>query len=368
LPGIAVLHEFMLHHLARGVTLDADDSAGYVEEMRYCAGESGRGAAQRLLDTHRPIDLWAFPLFERIVDQSLATMVHSEFARRRIRASRAGARVDVVPFPVSGARRLEEIERARARRELGLDADAFVLASFGLVTPQKRLDPALTAFARFRRDHPEAHFLVCGEVSVHYDLEARIAALGGEGVLVTGRLDPTAYRSAMAACDVAVNLRHPTGGETSAALLDLLAVGIPAIVSDQGSFAELPDGVVGKVPIDEYETDHLLALFGRLAADADLRRRIGAAALAHVQHENSLDRSVAGYLAVVEGVAADRPTVPVPAPPLSPTSVDDPRLSLMASVGRDLADLGVDEREADTLSGLGDDLVDLGWAPTGEPD
>ena len=85
-PGVVVLHEFMLHHLMRERTLAAGDARGYVEEMRYAAGESGRRAAQRLLDTHYPVDVWSFPLFERVVDRSRAVLVHSEFARARIAA------------------------------------------------------------------------------------------------------------------------------------------------------------------------------------------------------------------------------------------------------------------------------------------
>ena len=50
LPGVVVLHEFMLHHLVRGLTLARGDAAGYLDEMRYAAGRSGEMAARRLLD------------------------------------------------------------------------------------------------------------------------------------------------------------------------------------------------------------------------------------------------------------------------------------------------------------------------------
>ena len=151
-PGVVVLHEYMLHHLVRELTLVRGDAAAYVEEMRYAAGETGRAAARRLLDTHYPVDVWAFPLFERVVDRSLGVLVHSEFTRARVLASRPLARVEVVPMPVDfeELRPPTEEERAAARAAVGLADDAPLLATFGFVTPNKHLEPALAAFARLR--------------------------------------------------------------------------------------------------------------------------------------------------------------------------------------------------------------------------
>jgi glycosyltransferase involved in cell wall biosynthesis len=366
LPGVVVLHEYMLHHLVRARTLDAGDAAGYVDEMRYCAGETGRREAQRLLDTHHPVDAWRFPLFERVVDRSLGIVVHSEFARRRVLASRAVARVARVPFPVDPARHppVTSEEQWAARRELGLADGAFVLGSFGLVTPHKRLEPVLEAFAALRAERPGAVFLVCGEVSPHYDLAARIAERGADGVRVTGRLEPGRFRAAMCACDVAVNLRYPTGGETSASLLALLAAGTPALVSDLGSFGELPDGVVAKVPIDEHETAHLVELLRRLAADTELRRALGAAARRYVERDHAVGDTAAAYVRFLREVAAAPRTLAPAVPPLAPGG-RSPAASLLASIGADVADLGLDEGEEELLAGVAREVAELGWAPRG---
>ena len=77
--------------------------------------------------------------------------------------------------------------------------------------------------------------------------------------------------SLMAACDVLVNLRYPTMGETSGSVIRALSLGRPLIVSDVGWFSELPDDVVLKVPVDEYEVATLEA-----ALDARRRSRRGA--------------------------------------------------------------------------------------------
>jgi len=361
-PGIVVLHEFVLHHLFRERPLAAGDGEAYLEEMRYAAGESGRRAARRLLDSHYPVDVWSYPLFERLVDRARGVVVHSDFACRRILASRPAARVEVAPFPVdlSGLAPVDAAARAAARAELGLPADAFVLASFGFVTPQKRLGPALAAFARLRAARPAARFLVAGEISPHYDFDALLDEHGRDGVTVTGRIGLERFHAAMRAADLAVNLRHPTGGETSASLMRLLALGVPSVVTRAGSFGELPDGVVAKVAIDEVEEELLFDLFARFAAEPERGAAMGRSARRWVEAGHALDRAARAWIDALGRLR--RAPVPAPAvPPLATWDGVDPRVALAASAAADLADLDLADETA--LAEVAGALAELGLAP-----
>src|SRR5438046_10629951 len=91
----------------------------------------------------------------------------------------------------------------------------------------------------------------------------------------------------MAACVVLVNLRSPTMGETSGAVIRGLGLGKPMLVSDVGWFAELPDDVALKIPVDELEVPTIAAA---LELAADRGRELGAAAAAYVRREHDLDR------------------------------------------------------------------------------
>jgi glycosyltransferase involved in cell wall biosynthesis len=360
-PGIVVLHEYMLHHLVRELTLVRGDAPAYLEEMRYSAGRTGWLAARRLLDTHHPIDVWAYPLFERVVDRSLGVLVHSEFARRRILASRPLARVGrlAFPAPLDRLRPPGAAERSRARRALGLDERAFVVASFGFVTPQKHLEPALAAFRRLRGERPEARFAVVGEISRHYDFEEVLGRTGGDGVLASGRVPLETLHDWMTACDLAVNLRHPTGGETSATLVRLLALARPVVVTAGGSFAEIPDGAVAKVAVAPGEEEQLLALYRALADDPELADALGTAGRRHAEREHAPERAVEAYLEAIRAVSAGERRIPAAPPPLAPWPASDARVALLASVGADLADLGLGEDEPG-LAGVARALVELG--------
>ena len=57
----------------------------------------------------------------------------------------------------------------------------------------------------------------------------------------------------MAACDLHVNLRSPTMGETSGTAIRHSRLGKPLVVSDVGWFAELPEGVALKVGVGDHE-------------------------------------------------------------------------------------------------------------------
>jgi len=96
------------------------------------------------------------------------------------------------------------------------------------------------------------------------------------------------FNGYLAACDIVLNLRYPTVGESSGTLLRALGMGKAVIVSDVGSFRELPDDICLKVPVDATEEEHLFEYLNLLAT----RRRFA------VRWENGLGRgpgaSVAG--------------------------------------------------------------------------
>src|SRR5436305_6420546 len=301
-PGVVVLHEYVIHHLVRELALHADRPYDFVREMRYAYGRTGEAAARRCVATGVPLDPWSYPLFERVVDASLGVIVHNGFTRDRVLTSRPLARLATVPHHLSLAserphpraltpvpspahaprergtrlepscwspsspgeggwegageegRGDEGLGRGRseeARAALGIAPDEFVVATFGFLTAAKRPEVLLRAFSRLRREVPQARLLIVGEVSPHFDFERIFTPDLREGVTITGRLDLDRFLIYMQACDVAVNLRHPTAGETSGTVIRLLGMGKPVIVNDTGAFAEIPDDCCAKVDLDD---------------------------------------------------------------------------------------------------------------------
>src|SRR6202035_1226125 len=193
---------------------------------------------------------------------------------------------------------------AAARASLGLPGAAFLIAFFGFITPVKRLEVTLLTLARFRREFPDSLYLLVGDASPYYDLDAVLKPGLREGVVRLGHTRLEQFLRTMVAVDVALNLRYRSAGETSGPLIRLLGLGKPVVVSDDGSFAEIPAGCCAKVPLDETEEEVLLGYLRRLAGDEPLRREMGENARRHVAAHHTLEGSARRYAEFLQQVAA----------------------------------------------------------------
>jgi glycosyltransferase involved in cell wall biosynthesis len=177
-----------------------------------------------------------------------------------------------------------------------------LVGCFGYLNVNKRIPQLLEGFALLRRRRPGARLLLVGATGERFDLVRRLERLGlGEEAIVREDYVPEErLRSLMAACDVLVNLRSPTMGETSGAVIRALGLGKPLLVSDVGWFAELPDGVALKIPVDEHEVRTIAAA---LELAVDHARELGDAARAYVLREHELARTADAYVAALEAAA-----------------------------------------------------------------
>ena len=362
-PGVVVMHEYVLHHLIEGLTLARGRAAPFIEEMRYAYGSLGERLARRQVETGLPLDAWRYPLFERVVDCSLGVLAHNETTRRRVLASRPDTLIDVVPHHLA-IESLPTGDGGEIRRRFEIPERAFLVASFGFITAQKRLDVSLRAFAEFRRRHPDSRYLLAGETSPYYDLDSLLAGDLGQGVTLTGRLGLAELLAAMNACDVAVNLRHPTGGETSGTLIRLLGIGKPVIVTDHGSFAEIPDGCCAKVPLDESEAALLAEYLSAFASNRDLGRRLGENARRHMLAHHGLETSAAAYASFLERVIASG-VEPFPATAPLSRAAGSTAEKLVAEIGAAIADLGVADDDLEALGQVAEAVVELGLDSAG---
>ncbi len=295
LPGVVVLHEFVLHHFMLNYAATVcRDVKGYRAEAAARYGAEGERVANLMLHGRFTEAAFEMPFCEGVLDAADGLIAHSRYVLDRVAALRPGLAVAHVPM---GVPLPPPLGRGEARARVGLPPAAPVLASFGHINPWKRLEPALRAIAALRAEYPDLHYLLVGSVSPNYDVRAVVARAGLDAaVTVTGYVDRDSFEGYVAAADICLNLRHPTAGETSASLLRLLGAGRPTLVTASGSFAELPSGIAAQVDPDASEGDLILAYCRLLLARPDLAAAMGASARAYVAREHTLDSAAAGYL------------------------------------------------------------------------
>ena len=93
------------------------------------------------------------------------------------------------------------------------------------------------------------------------------------------------FRGYMSACDIILNLRYPTVGESSGSMLRALGLGKAVLVSDVGAFREFPDSVCLKVPVGAGEEDLIFEYLNLLVSRPELARTLGESAKAWVAAE-----------------------------------------------------------------------------------
>lgn len=295
-PGIVVLHEWVLHHFMLNYAATVERNIqGYAEEAAARYGEQGAHIARLMLHGRFTEAAFTLPFNERVLAQAQGVIAHSAYVHDRVLAARPDLPCAVVPM---GVPLPPTSDRLAARARLGLPADAFILASFGHINPYKRLEATMRAVQQLRSIHPATRYILVGSVSPNYDVRAVAERSGlGDAVTVTGYVGRAAFEDYVAAADVCVNLRHPTAGETSASLLRLLGAGRPTLVTASGSFTELPPDVAAQVEPDASEGDLITAYCHLFAARPDIAAQLGANARAFVAREHSLEQAAAGYWA-----------------------------------------------------------------------
>src|SRR3954471_14095908 len=116
-----------------------------------------------------------------------------------------------------------------------LPAGRTIIGCYGHLNPAKQLPQLLEAFAGLRRRLPEALLLLVGSLSPGLDLGPVYDRLGlrvGEDVIHVDYVDEAQLWAFLSVCEICVNLRHPTMGETSGIVVRALSLGRPLVVSD----------------------------------------------------------------------------------------------------------------------------------------
>ena len=300
-PGITVLHDHVLHKFFRATSLGKRQPAAYVREMGYCYGWQGFDLAHWAMRHTQTFPDYAHPLVDRVIDASLGIIVHSKYLRRLIATAHPNTPIAKINHHLSLKALEDPPAPAQLRASLGLRDDQLVVASFGHVAPTKRLDVVLRAFARLRREFPQAVYLLVGGVVPQYDISRVIRELALEdAVVATGHVALDDFQYYMTIADVCVSLRFPTAGETSGSLIRTMGIGKPVIVSNAGAFSELPDDCCIKVNVGPGEEDSLLAQLLSLARNPDLRRQVGLNAQRYVQTNHRIEDSAREYAAFIE--------------------------------------------------------------------
>jgi glycosyltransferase involved in cell wall biosynthesis len=250
------------------------------------------------------------------VQAARVVAVHNRFLSREIAGQFPGADIRHIHMGVPDPLASVSTPAGEVRRRHGIPADAVVFGSFGRVTPEKGLGAVLRVLAQVAPSHPSIRLLIVGGPSSYYDLAAEAREHGlADRVIETGYVADEALPDYLNAVDVCLNLRWPTGRETSAAWLRCVAAGKPTIVTDLVHTTDVPSldlrsmkpacSVPGVhepvcVHVELIDEANMLRLALRtLTEDASLRERLGHAARRYWASRGTLELMARDYEALL---------------------------------------------------------------------
>jgi glycosyltransferase involved in cell wall biosynthesis/SAM-dependent methyltransferase len=338
-PGVVVMHEANLHHLIADLTIRRGDWDEYLREVEANAGAEALAYAKRHVKTLERGPDYEIAMIRSILAKSRAAIAHSAAVEGELRAHGFTGPVGRIPHGAWVGNGISagavEGDRMKYRSQLGLDETTPLIGIFGFLKPYKRIAESLRAFRRLIRVAPEARMILVGEAHQELPLASMISSLGlSAHVRHIGFTPIEDFNGYLSACDIVLNLRYPTVGESSGTLLRALGMGRAVVVSDIGSFSEYPDEICLKTPVDSSEEDHLFEYLNLLVSRPELARAMGAQAREWVKRECNWELVAQRYVDFLEAVVENREWHPPQAVAIE-SATERPEAAAAAAVGGD---------------------------------
>src|SRR5690242_732513 len=302
-PGVVVMHEANLHHLIADLTINRNDWDAYVREVGLNHGPEAEAYAQQYVRTRQRAPNYSLPMIKTILARSRGAIVHSNVVADELRAEGFEGPIARILHGAWTA----PADRMSYRAKLGLAERAPLIGIFGFLKPYKRIAESLRAFRRLVRSVPDARMILVGEAHPELPLKSLIASNNLQAHVRHLDFVPMEdFHGYLGACDIVLNLRYPTVGESSGTLQRALGMGKAVIVSDVGSFRELPSEVCLKVPVDSTEEGFIFEYLNLLATRPAVRAALGDRAREWAERECSWEIAARRYTEFLEAVVEGR--------------------------------------------------------------
>lgn len=293
-PGIVIIHDFILHNFFRGYYIVHKDSTDhYLEKLQELYGQSGMDYGKETFrftpETGLPVEGMSFPCFEPCLENAVGVVGHSAFSSQSF-GKKALCPVTCIPLPHNNYSNSESVGTGGPSSILPIRKDRLLVASFGMINPNKRYHLILECLGRNKKklaekiqyviigghDHLPAYFEKLKAIVDQYGLQ--------ETVHFTGYLSERVLHEYLSLADICINLRYPAGEGASASLVEAMYFGCPVIASDTGCYSEFPDDCIVKIQPGR-EEDLLFDVLHRLIENGTWRKDLSRNSRQYL-HEN----------------------------------------------------------------------------------
>jgi glycosyltransferase involved in cell wall biosynthesis len=256
--GIVVLHDFNLQGILRIHSI-IPNSGDFKEYSKLLSYDYDKDTIDHIISEtfnwKREI-VHKYPANGFVTAHASKVIVHSKYAKKEFLMRRSN--INVMDIPLCAKISQNDIieTKMRARKILGIPQDKTVISSFGIITKAKRILPIIKALNKLLASNENIISYFAGFNRINGIDEYLKNNHLDKSIFITGRLELEKFLLYMDASDICINLRYPYNGENSAAAARLLAKGKCVLVTDIGSFSEIPDECCVKLNSPENLTEH----------------------------------------------------------------------------------------------------------------
>lgn len=281
-PGFVILHDFVIFYLFYGM-YDDDDIIFYEKLFREGSNKDFFQVKCMIKEGYFDINKIAnMPLNGEILRSNNKIIVHSLYSYNKVLETGFVKKENL--FRVNHLAVGENFDNKNISKEnlfkkFNIPKDAFLIASFGNIVPTKLNKYVCEAVQSIsNKTNKNICYVLVG------DGDCVNSYIDGNLIIKTGYTQLEDFEAFIEYADIIVNLRYPSMGETSGAMIRILERGKTCIINADAWFAELPKDAVYQVKRDNLEKELEEALL-KLINDDTLKEKIGKNAKNYIEKE-----------------------------------------------------------------------------------
>lgn len=352
-PGIVVLHDLSIFNFFYSLDEKHADIS-LKSEVTYSEGAEASAeldkTIQKWVSSMEETNYLQLPMLKRIIENSLALITHSEFGCTLIHRYDPQKTVEFIQLGTGFSPSTTQNEDLRQKH--GWRDNDVVFGVFGGINPIKRVHIILEAFGEVSKTQDNTHLVIVGrEDDSQYieQIQQTINKFGlGKRVIFIGEVPLNSLLDYIAAIDVAINLRWPTAGETSAVMMRVMGAGKPVIMSDMAQWSHFPSSFSRRIPLGQEEIPTLIRTISEMSQNRKSLAVLGEQARQYIELEASFEVVSQRYSTMIQSIASSYNT-----PPISYNGVN--------FIGDLHGDFGLSEACRSIVSALSSTSIDLAY-------
>ena len=311
-PGVVVLHDFFLSGLL--AHLEQVEGVAQIWNQSLYHSHGYLAVQARYLENGVEDAKARYPVNFSVLENAQGVIVHSPYSVALAQdwyGEEVARQFKVIPLLRPLIPKISQEQKIELRQALGIAPEDFVVCSFGFLDPTKLNDRLLFAWlgSELAQDSRCKLIFVGQNHGAQYGqhlLDAIANSGCADRIRITGWADSQAYENYLAIADGAVQLRTLSRGETSAAVLDCLAWGLPTIVNANGSMGDLSQNAALLLP-DQFADVQLKEALEALWRNGPLRERLAQDAQSIIANAHSPEHCARLYFEALEQFEVQSP-------------------------------------------------------------